>query len=713
MSFRSFIYSSKIENHRKLAAESLSKGDVASAIYNFREALKCDYTEEIYHDVLLAYAEGKLFNNGFVEAVIMTYDKHHKGASWIAKHQDRSFIIWKSTCKRLYDEGCKLLDENKYEEAEWILYKASLLTDLSAYSLFVRNVLNGNFRKYKIERIDEDMPTEWYGFKGKLDYYKANEYFEWYKKMSVQSDEIEALKSLLLTAKEYAESAKNKSGLKSVPIFHLLIQKSLLVTDTEASLSVALLNNINGEIENFQKREEGERVILREMIKKAEQGDVNAQWKLGWKYYDGDGVRNDYTKAFSYFKLVADAGYVDAQYVLGLLYEDGIGVEKDYTLAAHFYQLAAEQGSADAQNSIGLLYHKGQGVEQNYRLAAHYYELAAKQDNMYAQDNLGRLYEDGLGVDQDYTLAAHYYKLAAEQGDAKAQNSLGLLYKEGLGVERDYGLAAYYFKLSAEQENLNGQYNLGRLYEDGLGVEQDFTLAVHYYRLVAEQGNKIAQFKLGLLYENGQGVEQDYTLAEYYYKLSAEQGYASAQYNIGLLYQTKMNVNDSYSLAAHYYKLAVKQNHSSAQLNLGIMYSKGLGVEKDYEKAMYYISLAIKQGNVNAQYNLGVMYYLGEGVEKDDNKAIQWFMIAARNGNQNALHNLKIIKRKMKEDSWRYYFKSLARQMVGTIASEAVSVEIEERIDGDWGEILGDAAGDIVNEMITKENKESKDLNML
>lgn len=641
MSFRSFIYSSKIENHRKLAAESLSKGDVASAIYNFREALKCDYTEEIYHDVLLAYAEGKLFNNGFVEAVIMTYDKHHKGASWIAKHQDRSFIIWKSTCKRLYDEGCKLLDENKYEEAEWILYKASLLTDLSAYSLFVRNVLNGNFRKYKIERIDEDMPTEWYGFKGKLDYYKANEYFEWYKKMSVQSDEIEALKSLLLTAKEYAESAKNKSGLKSVPIFHLLIQKSLLVTDTKASLSVALLNNINDEIENFQKREEGERVILREMIKKAEQGDVNAQWKLGWKYYDGDGVRNDYTKAFSYFKLVADAGYVDAQYVLGLLYEDGIGVEKDYTLAAHFYQLAAEQGSADAQNSIGLLYHKGQGVEQNYRLAAHYYELAAKQDNMYAQDNLGRLYEDGLGV------------------------------------------------------------------------EQDFTLAVHYYRLVAEQGNKIAQFKLGLLYENGQGVEQDYTLAEYYYKLSAEQGYASAQYNIGLLYQTKMNVNDSYSLAAHYYKLAAKQNHSSAQLNLGIMYSKGLGVEKDYEKAMYYISLAIKQGNVNAQYNLGVMYYLGEGVEKDDNKAIQWFMIAARNGNQNALHNLKIIKRKMKEDSWRYYFKSLARQMVGTIASEAVSVEIEERIDGDWGEILGDAAGDIVNEMITKENKESKDLNML
>lgn len=460
MSFRSFIYSSKIENHRKLAAESLSKGDIASAIYNFREALKCDYTEEIYHDVLLAYAEGKLFNNGFVEAVIMTYDKHHKGASWIAKHQDRSFIIWKSTCKRLYDEGCKLLDENKYEEAEWILYKASLLTDLSAYSLFVRNVLNGNFRKYKIERIDEDMPTEWYGFKGKLDYYKANEYFEWYKKMSVQSDEIETLKNLLLTAKEYAESAKRKAGLKSVSIFQLKTQENLLLADIEEPLSVALLKKIHDEIENRQKRE-AERLQLKEMIEKAEQGDVNAQWELGLKFY------------------------------------------------------------------------KGEGVKRNYTLAAHYFKLAAERGYPFAQYNLGKLYDNGQGVTQDYTIAAHYFKLSAKQGNASAQNDLGL------------------------------------------------------------------------------------------------------------------------------------------------------------------------------------MYYKAKGVEKDNNKAAQWWLLAARNGSQNALHNLKLLKRDMEEDSWSYYFKSLARQMVGTLVSEAVSMEIEERIDGDWGEILGDAAGDIVNEMITKENKESKDLNML
>ena len=641
MSFRSFIYSSKIENHRKLAAESLSKGDVASAIYNFREALKCDYTEEIYHDVLLAYAEGKLFNNVFVEAVIQVYDKHHKGASWIAKHQDRSFIIWKSTCKRLYDEGCKLLDENKYEEAEWILYKASLLTDLSAYSLFVRNVLNGNFRKYKIERIDEDMPTEWYGFKGKLDYYKANEYFEWYKKMSVQSDEIETLKSLLLTAKEYAESAKNKSGLKSVPIFHLLIQKSLLVTDTEASLSVALLNNINDEIENFQKREEGERVILREMIKKAEQGDVNAQWKLGWKYYDGDGVRNDYTKAFSYFKLVADAGYVDAQYVLGLLYEDGIGVEKDYTLAAYYYKLAAEQNYSEAQNRLGLLY------------------------------------KNGLGVERNYSLAAHYYKLAAEQGDAIAQ------------------------------------YNLGILYENGQGVEKNYTLAVQYYKLSADKGNKFAQRILGYLYANGQGVERNYSLAAHYYKLAADQGIALAQYNIGYLYANGQGVERNYSLAAHYYKLAADKGDKFAQNNLGNLYVNGQGVEKNYTLAAHYYKQAAMQGEAGSQSNLGILYVKGQGVEKDDKKAAQWWMLAARNGNQEALYNLKVLKRKMEEDTWSYFFKSLARQMVGTIASEAVSMEIEERIDGDWGEILGDAAGDIVNEMITKENKESKDLNML
>lgn len=640
MSFRSFIYSSKIEKHRKLAAESLSKGDIASAKYHFGEALNCAPTEEIYHDVLLAYAEGKLFNNGFVEAIIQVYDKHHKGASWMAKHQIRSSIIWKSTCKRLYDEGCKLLDENKYEEAEWILYKASLLTDLSAYSLFVRNVLNGNFRKYKIERIDEDMPTEWYGFKGKLDYYKANEYFEWYKKMSVQSDEIETLKSLLLTAKEYAESAKNKSGLKSVPIFHLLIQKSLLVTDTEASLSVALLNNINDEIENFQKRE-AERLILKEMIEKAEQGDVNAQWELGLKFY------------------------------------------------------------------------KGEEVKKNYTLAAHYYKLAAEQGNQYAQNNLGLLYDRGQGVDRDYNLAFHYYGLAAEQGDEIAQCNLGLLYVNGQGVVRDYGLAAHYFKLSAEQGYDLAQYNLGLLYLNGHGLVQDYTFAAHYFKLAAEQGYAKAQYNLGFLYFNGQGVAQDYTLAAHYFELAAEQGHVSAQYNLGYLYFSGQGVVQDYTLAAHYFKLAAERGYAFAQYNLGKLYDNGQGVTQDYTIAAHYFKLSAKQGNASAQNDLGLMYYKAKGVEKDNNKAAQWWLLAARNGSQNALHNLKLLKRDMEEDTWSYYFKSLARQMIGTIASEAVSVEIEERIDGDWGEILGDAAGDIVNEMITKENKESKDLNML
>ena len=37
--------------------------------------------------------------------------------------------------------------------------------------------------------------------------------------------------------------------------------------------------------------------MLEELIVLAENGDVNAQWKLGFKYYNGKDVEKDYTKA--------------------------------------------------------------------------------------------------------------------------------------------------------------------------------------------------------------------------------------------------------------------------------------------------------------------------------------------------------------------------------------------------------------------------------
>ena len=51
----------------------------------------------------------------------------------------------------------------------------------------------------------------------------------------------------------------------------------------------------------------------------AEQGDADAQNKLGDMYYDGEGVARDYAEARRWYRKAAEQGFADAQYNLRLI----------------------------------------------------------------------------------------------------------------------------------------------------------------------------------------------------------------------------------------------------------------------------------------------------------------------------------------------------------------------------------------------------------
>ena len=65
----------------------------------------------------------------------------------------------------------------------------------------------------------------------------------------------------------------------------------------------------------------------------------------------------------------AGQGYAKAQFNLGLMYYNGRGVRQDYTKAVQWYRKAAEQGDAKAQSNLGVMYDNGQGVRQDYTQA--------------------------------------------------------------------------------------------------------------------------------------------------------------------------------------------------------------------------------------------------------------------------------------------------------------------------------------------------------
>ena len=76
----------------------------------------------------------------------------------------------------------------------------------------------------------------------------------------------------------------------------------------------------------------------------------------------------------------AEAGDAAAQFYLGVRYDDGEGVPKNKVEAAKWHRKAAEQGIAAAQFNLGILYANGWGVAKDQVEAYAWFNLAALKD---------------------------------------------------------------------------------------------------------------------------------------------------------------------------------------------------------------------------------------------------------------------------------------------------------------------------------------------
>jgi TPR repeat protein len=134
--------------------------------------------------------------------------------------------------------------------------------------------------------------------------------------------------------------------------------------------------------------------------------------------------KGDYKTAFNEWKPLAEQGDVDAQYNIGWLYRNGKGVLKDYKEAVKWYRKAAEQGDAFAQGNLGVMYANGKGVLKDYKEAVKWYRKAAEQGNASAQYNLGARYAYGEGVLKDLSKAKYWIKKAYENPDAEKTSTV-------------------------------------------------------------------------------------------------------------------------------------------------------------------------------------------------------------------------------------------------------------------------------------------------
>ena len=140
------------------------------------------------------------------------------------------------------------------------------------------------------------------------------------------------------------------------------------------------------------------------LLKRIEVNDPIALSQMGTERYDEEA----YISAFGYWTRAAALGNVDAHYRLGSLYRDGEGVEKDEKRAVWHFEEAAIAGHPIARHNLGWL----EVVNDRMDRAAKHWIIAAKLGFDVSLRNVKSAYKNGHVSKEDFAATLRGYHAA-------------------------------------------------------------------------------------------------------------------------------------------------------------------------------------------------------------------------------------------------------------------------------------------------------------
>lgn len=327
------------------------------------------------------------------------------------------------------------------------------------------------------------------------------------------------------------------------------------------------------------------------LVRKARQGDAEAQWQVGQTY-----VRlGEAERAMPMLRPAAAAGHPRAASLLAALYEDGRGTGQDRAEALRWYRVAAEQGQPEAMAALGRLLLQEPGPEAR-ESAWKWLRQAAQMDDRDGQYHLGWLLAQP-GSTRDEAQAWQLFAKAAAQGHVGAQVAAAVQLLAGRGVGKDEKAAAGWLQRAAARQDPVAHYLLARMREGGSAADR--AAARDSYRIAATAGHREAQFALATLL-------------------------------------AKSEAEADRREAVDWFARAHAAGHRTATNSLGEIYRDGIGVLPQLDKARAFFQQAAEQGDANAMYNFAQMQNDGLGGPQDTQLALKWYARASEQGHEEA-----------------------------------------------------------------------------
>ena len=116
----------------------------------------------------------------------------------------------------------------------------------------------------------------------------------------------------------------------------------------------------------------------KELRRYAELGDPDAQFTLGERLLNGEGMAREPVDAVRWLEKAAEKGHADAHFRLGKLYHDGEVMPRDYARSFRHYTEAARRGIPEAQHNLGAMLVSARGVKRDFVEGLAWFIVATK-----------------------------------------------------------------------------------------------------------------------------------------------------------------------------------------------------------------------------------------------------------------------------------------------------------------------------------------------
>lgn len=357
------------------------------------------------------------------------------------------------------------------------------------------------------------------------------------------------------------------------------------------------------------------------VLKEYNRNNASDQVAIGTKYFYGDGIKRDYTKAVEWFKKAANQNNSRGLYCLGYCYQNGNGVNQDKTEAASLYEKASNLGDRNAMEALSKMYINGDGVPKDLNRGLHLQEILAFDGDKEAQKI----------VMSNQSVQYEKANISASEARNIALNSHS---------QKDYMWAEFCIKRAIELGNNDARLDYGLWLGKGDGLLKDYAKAEEYLTPFAENGIKDAASMLGMIYRNLNDKKKEM----YWVEKAALNGDVDSQLKMAEAYLNGIGVKKDKKAAAAMYERAAEKGNVGALIKTVYAYAYGKGVKKNLNTADKYFRMLPHQ----IAFEIANSIFWGHDVKKDKNLGLAFYLHAGQMGNQEAMKEYEFWSKQMK-----------------------------------------------------------------